>query len=393
MVKHIDFVNIVKNRVVKPDEKVHAAFTPIMNIESDEFCSFSKSPSIIGSIGRDTGCCFSKSGLAKDLLRPAIMSPISGIIYGRIFKTSWFSFVWDIVLVEQGQALKCLILDNVEAMPRIKESESDKYIWPRIHNLNGYHTIFCGTIRNDIEFQDGVTKEKRQKPYQLAGHEDAWKNYRGFDDSAELYTIKKFPVDKVASVKRMNSGDLARCKYLEQAVYTSPDNDFIHIDVEASPSYIIESSTNIYGYFTTRLKYFDLSLGTPNYNQFEDLRGKNLNKYLKKNREEGLDEYSGLEKVLYLEDILIMNYRNCLASMDFMFRDLDLWLKENGIKKIVANFNDYSENFIKRIKDAGYEVVEQEGIPSYKTTDFWKKPSLKAKPEIVLNGLLGDLIS
>jgi hypothetical protein len=394
--KHIMVIKAAKQGVTAGNIK--PAFMAIQQLPTDERTRFTKEPSIIATIGSETHCCFRKGGAASSLLDPAMKSPIAGIIDGRIGKNRWFSFVWEMVEIENGNATvifdesgegrevkkfgevkKTLILDNIEAAGHVQDGS---ILWDRLRGIKGYKNIYCGYCRNDITFEPGVTDNKKDKQSQLVGFESNFQRYGAYDDSKYLYTIVDNQSDANAWIKRMNPGDLARAKYMEQYIYgVKGDPDFMKIDTYKSPSYIIESTTNIFGYFVTRLKYYNPE-EDHGYEQFADVTGKELTEWKKGNKELGYDPYFGLEKVLYLEDILSIDSRECMVAFGKAFEDLANWAKENGVETIVANTNNNSKPFIKRIKDMGFKYMEQRGIAPFTPTNKIENPFRPTSVEV-----------
>lgn len=380
IIKHINYINACKVGIKKII--INDAYSQLSKLNKSSKISFTKDNLIIGTIGRETNCCFHSHGVASSLLQPAIKSPISGIIHGNIGRNRWFSFVWEMVEILNGNVYKTLILDNIESNGRITDGSA---IWEALDRLN-YKSIYCGTSRNDIDFPEEVKNIPiKSKPYNLVGYESNFAKYGSYDDSKELYTLKSKPTDSVAYIRRMNYGDLHRVKYLENYIWGSNnDDEFLDIDVKNSPSFIIESSTNIYGYFTTRLKYYH-SYET-SYTQNGDIKSKDLKNIIKENENNNLPKYNGITKVLYLEDIFIIKHRNCIASLKPMIEYLIEWAKDNDIKIVSANTNQFSEPFIKRVKDAGFIYVEQDDMSSYSPSRTIEATEFN-KPSTVINDI------
>jgi hypothetical protein len=376
---HILIVKAARMGVTKGKER--PAFMPLTRIRTDNITEFTKRSEIIATIGSETLCCFTKNGAAASLLQPAQASPIAGILHGYLQKKRWFSFVWEMVEVTESGFEKTLILDNIEARGMINDG---KELWNRLRALKGYSKVYCGTLRNDITFEDGVTDSTKPKQSNLVGYEHSFSRYGAYDDSKNLYTVVDNPGQRELVVTRMDKGDLHRCKYVENHLYGGrADEDFLKIDIGESPSYIIESRTNIYGYFVTRMKYY--REGDSNYYQFQDLPKSEVSKIKKENEEIGKDPMAGLQKVLYLEDIFVMGYRKCKASMKYIFEDLIQWSKENGVDAVVANTNANSKYFVKRIKETGFKYIEQGAMPTFlpENDKFVNHPPAEMMPETI----------
>jgi len=386
--KHIRVVKMARNKLSKADiVQANMSLCDLFNGDTGEFdyvdqskvIQFTKDPVIVASIGQETHCCFKKGGLAGSLLEPAMKSPIGGILHG--YRPSrWFSLVWEMVVEEESVFKKLLILDNIESSGRLPE----QFFHSIVENLRetSYAKIHLGSMRNDISIPIEVTQGRMEadpegygddaemtpsvikKPIHMVGYEKNWAKYNSFDDSKNLYTIHKKKNDTEVISHPMNMGDLHRCKYVEQWIYDDPDDDFIKINVKASPSYIWESSTAIYGYFTTRLKWYHDTW--TRYEQYEDLKVSEFKKIVKENKENELPPTTGMVKVLYLEDIFMLPYRCLKLSLDDVFNHLIEWCKKHHITKISGSMNEEAKNFQRRIEAAGFEYYAQENTPTFK---------------------------
>ena len=366
MMKHIEFVEASKRLKGIVGSKEHPSFMHLndLNFENRDIINFTKSKEVISTIGRETFCCFRRGGAAEALMIPAQKSPIAGILEGRIENNRWFSLVWEMVEIENGEFRKTLILDNIEASGRISNG---KILWDALKNLGKYSHIYCGSLRNDIEFeQEVIDKGTKPKQSQLVGYESNFNRYGAYDDSRNLYTIHENTPDLNVKLRRMNLGDLHRVKYIEKFMYgTKADPDFLKINISESPNYILDSNTHIYGYLATRLKFYKSDI--EEYEQGKDLSRKELREIIKKNEEDGKEKYHGITKVLYIEDLVILPYRKCILALNDIISDITEWAKKEEIDVVAANTNEYSRGFIKRIKKAGFEYYEQKDIGSFES--------------------------
>jgi hypothetical protein len=232
--------------------------------EKDDRFEFTKDRYDIETIGTKTLCCFKRGGLAEGLLSPATYSPISGIIQGRIEKSTWFSFVWEIVeKAANGKGYdKSLVLDNLESNVYIGDS-GYRILSDYLDRTDGYRKIYLGTSRNDISLPHKVTKSSKRKPYSLVGYRSEFSKYGSWDDSRDLYTVREFEKtgEEEITVRKMNKGDLVRCMYI-QSLQNNPisqayDNDSVMEILEGGAldyiSYVVEDEKTIYGYIVTRL--------------------------------------------------------------------------------------------------------------------------------------------
>jgi len=359
-------------------------------IDRSKILQFSKDPFIVGSIGQETHCCFKRNGLAASLLEPTLKSPIGGIIHGyRPYR--YFAMVWEMVVLEDGIFKKRLILDNIEAVNRLPVEFYESM--EKMLSKCNYSKIHLGTSRNDISLPDRITKNKIEKdddydvmnsaiikkPILMVGYESNFKKYGSYDDSSNLYTLIEKEDDINVILHRMVPGDLHRCKYIEQRVYDEPDKEFLEIDVTASPSYVWESKTGIYGYFITRLKwYYDTC---DKFEQHQDLSKSEFKKVIKKNKEKELPPTTGLVKVLYLEDIYLLPFKKIKLSAIEAFNDLINWCKKNDIIEISGSMNDTAKNFDKRIINAGFNYHPQENTPKFNA--YLPKAKAKLTPSSV----------
>lgn len=366
MAKHIELVKCSRGGIGGSKTfEGHLVLNDIL-IDNDSF-AFSKDRNIIYTIGSETNCCFRKGGVAQSLLKPALKSPISGIFHGNFNKIRWFSFIWEIVEFNKDSNLFeiNLVLDNVEAR-RVLTKEDFNNMMDSLREL-GYKRIYCGYNRNDLpNFNESILSTIKEKPYSLISYEKEFESYGVYDDSKSLYTLINNKEDVDVVLTRMNKGDLHRSAYIEKLIWGSnSDNDYKSIDVSKSPSYIIKSKTNIYGYLTTRIKYFKES--DTAYEQGSDLTSSEKNEVKKNNIDNNRDKLSGIKKVLYIEDIFFLKYKSCILSIKDIINDIVNWCKDNGVSIISGNSNDNSRPFIKRIKEfEGIEYYDQKDISSFR---------------------------
>lgn len=354
MDRHIRVIGA--SRVGITTSKVRPAFTYAKLIKSDRLMEFSKDAAIIATIGSETHCCFQKGGLAGPLVTAAMQSPLAGVIHGHI-PFRWFAFSWEIVEIIPGEGVtKSLILDNVEAAGMVKLKHSHQ-IFDRLAKLP-YSRVYCGTIRNDIEFPEGITDTSKKKPYHLIGYEKNFVNYGSYDDSKSLYTICERNPSTKAWVKQMNKGDHHRVAYLEKRVYSSPDPDFLKdVDVDRSPCYVLESDTHIFGYMTTRYLWFPKN----DFGHGHEIKGQNAKDLWRAyDSEKGIDEE--YELVLYLDDVVMCPGRAGMEALKLMIEHLADWARKNSIRKIAANTNRHSSAFGKRVERMGFEYIEQNAV-------------------------------
>jgi hypothetical protein len=389
--KHVRVVKMARNKMSKSDiVPANMSICDLFNgdrdddleyVDQSKILQFSKDPIIVGSIGQETHCCFRKGGLAASLLAPALKSPISGIIHGYR-PNRWFSFIWEMVVEEDGVFKKNLVLDNIEATKRLPVDFYNS-LAEQISTTQ-YSRVYLGTSRNDIELPSEVTQGRIEtdhdddndhsnltgntikKPVHMIGYESNFKKYSSYDDSSNLYTLIKQEDDVDVIVHPMTPGDLHRCKYIEQDIYaqeSEADVDFLKINVKASPSYVWESKTAIYGYFATRLKwYWDT---WERYEQNEDISLSEFRKKVKENKENELPPTTGMVKVLYLEDIFLLPNRDLKVSLKEVFDHLIAWCHKHSITNISGSMNESAKNFKTRIEAEGFTYYAQTNTPMY----------------------------
>ena len=424
--QHIAIVRAARGGISRKMEAT--AYAAVARVTpADEWCSFSKRADVVATVGADTNCCFTKGGAASRLLEPAMRSPIAGILHGHK-PSRWFSFVWEIVVKEDGMFWKCLVLDNVEARGTIQQEYWENKIVPRLAGLD-YRRVYCGTIRNDVEFSE-LTKGmyvpggEPQKPYSLTKYENCFSSsiddskklmvicdrqpftreqveigkaeikslmercpkdrsilkYRPRGDEFERWTYK-IPggggqsigskslkmalgaavdtfgsIDRNVVLRRMDPGDLHRCKYIEKKVYMDaiPDPDFIRHNVLRSPSMVIESRHAIYGYLLSSLHW--IPNGVDMSGSASSWYGSEIERKPKK------ADMNGFRRVLYVDDIWCISYRKCIAAfvdaMDYIVE----WCKINEVNTVVGSTNRFSKGLAARLEKRGLRYEElQEG--------------------------------
>ena len=359
-IKYIERSKIGMNLVL--ENKEYPNHMKLGKYNKDDKIFTTKNQKIINNIGIQTNCCFRKNGAADSLLPVAIKSPISSIIVGKINneKDTWFSFLWELVEYNEDTGLFDinLIFDNVESSSRL----GTKYF---IDNMNDifynkkYKKCYIGNLRNDID-SDFFNETHINNDNELKLINDTLKNrYRtlvnfeknfnsyGYDDSKKIYTFIENNFHNEFILRKCNKGDLHRIKYIESFIYKeNSDKEFLTIDVDETPNYIIDNDFNILGYLCTRYYYKEKN----NYNSIYTI--KDINKLFKKqtlieDKKEFIDNY---DKILYIEDLFLLKNRNIIYSLKYIEKDLIKFINENDIKFISASFNNNSKNFLKRIK-------------------------------------------
>lgn len=349
---------------------------------------YTKDDSEINTIGSRTGCCFTPSGLAKSLVRISKLSPLAGIVEGKHGRrnSDWFAFVWE--LVEYNETTKtfetALVLDNIESLNIISyEDWNEIYKWLL---KTPYNKVYLGTMRNDISSdifspnadptdltdahinRDTIKGRSRQIIY----YEKGFNSYH-YDDSKNVYTVidrtSRCP-RKLGVTKITTSGEFHRLLYTEGLVWGgNSDYDVLrNLKYNQSPSYLVRDSLgNIYGYMVTRL--YKINEETKKITYDDNLKVK------KDTLEEGEDY------VLYLDDIFITKNVPSMKALSLMVENILIYTKENNIKYVSAHFNQYSEKFLKRIKNAGVEFVEDTRF-----NDNGTESKIKSVPSKLLQG-------
>ncbi|QXN67954.1 hypothetical protein FPHOBKDP_00204 [Listeria phage LPJP1] len=348
----------------------------------NDMIKFTKEKVDINSIGFRTLCCFRPDGAAKSLLKPAIESPIAGILEGVFDTKTWFSFVWEIV--EYNEDTKSyetnLILDNIESSKSLDMNEYEYIInWLDINS--DYNKIYLGYLRNDINsnYKVSYTQRLRSSSEGLICYENNFNRYSSFDDSRYVFTvldrknnikyigsdnkdiIKKYSPYSEVIIEKASPGWFNRMLYVEKNVWKQ-DSDISELKKIArkmkSPSYIIRNDNNdIYGYLISNIYGYDPENESVQFN----------------NRSFNTDTHS---KLLYIEDIVIPFNKKITSSIKYIFEDLKKFIIDNDIKYISSSFNENSKQFMKRINIDGLEFI--------KDTRFNDRTSLKtSRPESV----------
>jgi len=318
---------------------------------------FTKDSQIVNTVGRETLCCFHAQGLAKKLLAPAIESPISGILHG--YKpVRWFSFVWEIVehvLINGKSCYKIsLVLDNLEAKKQLDYNTFEFFI--RKIEEAGYYNIYLGYLRNDIDIKENENKYPLiKKPYSLAFYSKCFNS--SIDDSAQMYLIHSEKDDeknlyKDVELKRMNLGDLHRCKYIEAIVYdkrheSSVLREWKKIDVDKNLCYVLSNKNTIFGYFVSSIRYVPKEIKTEK--NFND-KIKNTEAMKFKISEDDIIE-GKYNKVVYIDDLFCVEGNiNLLKKMASIIDEFIKFCEENEIQAIIASTNKYSKGIFEKIK-------------------------------------------
>jgi len=380
MKKHIDIITAAKNGLVSAKQTQANLILNKSKFNITRFMNFTKESNIVNTIGTATNCCFRPGGLAQSLLKPAILSPISGIFHGEYNKGKWFSFIWEIVEFNEETNLFeiNLVLDNIEASKVLDEKGYNDMV--KVLRTIGYRKIYLGTSRNDTFLPDSVKASSKDKPYSLMAYEKEFARYGSYDDSKYLYTLVNNPIDTDVELKVMNFGDFHRTAYVERLVWKeNNDPEFLDINVEECPSYILQSNTNIFGYLVNSIKY--------HYNE---------NIYTKSDLRKIIDmrENDDYEKILYIEDMFMLPYKKCLATIRAMQNHLIEWCLVNDIKYISANFNSNSAPFLKRIKKAiegtNITFINDNTRSAYSIEG--KPNKVKTQLDLRITNVLGDVV-
>lgn len=374
-IEYIDMVELAKSKIFNGNGSVKSSVANGMLIYNDneyptvedETFFITKEPSEVLNIGKKTLCCFHSGGAARSLLKPALKSPIAGIVEGQFSrndgkKVTWFSFIWEIVEFNKDTNTFdiCLILDNIEASSALNYDEF-KIVLQKLSTIKAYKKIYLGTLRNDIPYCyiDDVKETVKQRYRRLVRYEDAFKKYGTYDDSASIYTLKERNDDNVVVLSRMNSADFHRVEYVENIVWgENHDTDYNLIERSNSPSYVLQSNTSIFGYLLTSMMKYNVStkrLMTVNEYKNE------VNTYCNDNeidRTSDNEEYkkfiSQYENVIYFEDMFIHKNKVLLSTIKYMIEDITKYVHDNNIKYWSASMNDNSSPFRKRMNELTY---------------------------------------
>ncbi len=349
---------------------------------------YSKDESEINTIGSRTGCCFTPSGLAKNLVRIAKVSPLAGIIEGKHGRrrSDWFSFVWEIV--EYNETTKtfetALVLDNIESLNLISYED-----WAEIYKWllkTPYNKVYLGSMRNDIasdifssqadptDLTDAhINRDTlKERSRQIIYYEKEFNSYH-YDDSKKVYTVidrtSRLP-RKLGVTKITTKGEFHRLLYTEKLVWgnNSDYSTLRNLKFNQSPSYLVRDSLgNIYGYMVTRL--YKINEETKKITYDDNL------KVQKDTLEEGEDY------VLYLDDIFITKNVSSMKALSLIIDNILAYVKDNDIKYVSAHFNQYSEKFLKRIKETGVKFVKDTRF-----NDTGTESKIKSVPSKLLHG-------
>ena len=363
-------------------------------MEGNQLIYFTKEEGEITTIGNRTGCCFTPSGLAKSLLKIARQSNLAGILEGRhgtgSKKADWFSFVWELVEYnEETQTLEtALILDNIESMRRISTED-----WAKIYKWllkTPYNKIYLGTMRNDIDshiFNSSadptdladwhINPTYAARSRQIIYYEKEFNSY-SYDDSRNVYTVidrtNRAP-QNLAVARVTTMGEFNRVLYAEGLVWGS-DSDYSvlrKLKFKQSPTYLTRDSLgNIYGYLITRLYKYNTETQTMIYD--DNLIVDNDHPLA-----------SNEELILYFDDVYATRNMSSMKALNSMVEDILVYAQANNIRYVSANFNSYSEKFIKRIEAAGVTILPDTRFSSGTTS------ALQPKPSLLLQGHEGHL--
>lgn len=291
--------------------------------------------------GRETLCCLKKGGVAEALLEIIENSPLAGEIVGKIGKKKVSSYTWDMVEIINGEARKTLILDNIEASLRLTEEEVEEFIFNKIFDYGKYRTLYLGICRNDCDLKEEYKEKEYERQSIISGFNRLVSTHTyAHADSDRMYKIREREEDKNIEYRKMNVSDLHLVKYIENYIYgkelyNSEDDktDILKQVTLETPCYIIDNSTNIYGYFLTKWKWFD---------------NLNMEVFDKKGK-----------KRLYIEDLVVSKQKKALKLLKPIFDDFIKWIKEHNVKEVYLNPNQFSSNFIKRLSKEGITVVRE----------------------------------
>lgn len=369
MINHINKIGASKRGII--DSKAVPSCMLIKMPYHDDRVFFSKTADEINTIGSRTHCCFRKGGAAESLLKPALYSPIAGILTGNFNGATWFAFVWEIVeyVPELNTFSISLILDNIESSKTLDQYQFD-YLVSKLKELNKYYNIYVGYLRNDIPtLPENIKSTLKDRYRRLVAYEKEFARYGSYDDSAKVYTLFNNTPKKEIVIKRMDNGDLHRSKYVEDIVWgENSDNEFLTIKTNQSPSYVIGNDNFIFGYLTTRFHYRLKETG-------EIFTTKSKRDYIIK-ESEGKITKEDFDKILYFEDIFVPNNIKLMKCLKLIADDLKEYMELHQIKYYSASFNEYSKPFQKRFKD--YEFIHDDRFdisnPLKPVEDYVKKP-------------------
>jgi hypothetical protein len=152
------------------------------------------------------------------------------------------------------------------------------------------------------------------------------------------------------TLRRMNPGDLHRCKYIEKMVYPTPDPDFIKHNVLRSPSLIMESPHAIYGYLLTSIHWLPITVNlTRPATEWFKLAKESIPK---------VADRSKFVKVLYIDDLWCISYIKCIMAFKEAMPYIAEWCKLNGINIVVGSTNRFSEGLANKLQAFGLRFEE-----------------------------------
>lgn len=318
--------------------------------------------------GKETLCCLKNGGAAEELLEVIESSPLAVEIVGKVRNTKVAIFAWDMLEINESNACKTLILDNIEANKKLTLDETE-WLLNEITSKYGYKKVYLGTVRNDCTIPETIDKKgKFVRQFIPSGYSELYKkNIWIGADSKVMYQVKVKEDDTDFELRRMNISDLHTIKYLEEYLYKEADEDLLwNVELD-TPCYLIDSTTHVLGYFLTRYKYF--RKGSKR-RQDDEIK-------ITQNR-----KATGIEKVLYIEDLVLTDYRDVKLSLKPIIEDLISWLKKNKIKEVLVNPNKNSKGLLKRLEKAGITVQIEEEIEELKPNNslpFDKELEVKVK--------------
>lgn len=220
LLNELAYLETTKSLSVNNDS-AQSPYMLIKDLDKGRFLKFSKSSSIITSIGSETLCCFKKGGVGESVMMISLKSPIAGIIYGdKMDRTKWFAYVWE--MVEYNPNTKCfdvqLILDNIECNRKL--TREDYYIIKDSIDETGlYSKVYLGYLRNDIDLpMHEIGASKKEKPSHIPFFDKEVSRY-SYDDSKYIYTVLDRGVENVDYENdfekcRIDLGDFHRLHYL-----------------------------------------------------------------------------------------------------------------------------------------------------------------------------------
>ena len=330
--------------------KIKCIFTYINDMMFDEL-QFTKDPIVASFWGAETKCCLKKGGIAEPLLKIIELSPIAGEIVGKFKGNKMSSYTWDMIECVDGKAYKTLILDNIESPTMISRKDTEDF-FDRLNSFNKYKSIYLGTVRDDCSIDFDKYKIKKRQSL-VPGFDDIFeKHFYTHADSEKLFIMREHEENESMELRKMNISDLHLCKYVEEYIYgkyiydKNDKTDILKQVTLETPCYILDSTTNIYGYLLTKWKYFD---------------------------NDGKETFSNSgHKKFYIEDLVIARNKKAIKEFSKAFDNLRIFLEKKNIKEVYLHTNDYSKNFKKRFKKLGIKVIEENLETTIKPIRFLK---------------------